>query len=649
MNKPDVSKQTNLFPLIVLLFLLAFQGAAVAAETPAHERKLFLKAEKALYANDTRTFSSLLTELAHYPLAPYLEYYALRKNLYKATATEIRDFLTRYADTPLESLLRRAWLTQLSKKQRWHDYVTFYKPQSSTTLQCHYAYSLLQTGHSEEAWALVPPLWLKGESQPKACDPVFSRWRASGRQTPALVWQRFALAMDENETRLARYLRGLLPTRDHKFANEWLNVHGNPKLLRRKSSISETNPYRTDIIVDGLARMSRKYPSDVYSTWQQFTTEPFDTLQLRAIAGTLQSAALRASNSDVLDYLDLVEPCGIHLDHHEKRIRAALIKQDWEKVLDWIEAMPIEAQEDEQWRYWKGRSLGELGHTEASEAVLKEVAKERSFYGFLAADITDQPYNLTNRALPLAEWEIEKVAGLPSIRRASELHALERYSEARREWRYATKNMSRREKQIASKLAQQWGWHDRAVFTLAETEYWDDLDLRFPLEHEHLVNSHATRQQLEPAWIYAVIRQESVFMHDVRSPVGATGLMQLMPATAKSVARKNKMHTPGVAQLKQPDINITLGASYLREVYDELGNKQVLATAAYNAGPHRVQRWLPDGEIAADIWIETVPFRETRGYLRRVMAYTVIYEQRLGITPERISKRMGAIYPLKKQ
>ena len=196
----------------------------------------------------------------------------------------------------------------------------------------------------------------------------------------------------------------------------------------------------------------------------------------------------------------------------------------------------------------------------------------------------------------------------------------------------------------AAKLADEWGWHDRAIATLARARYWDDLELRFPLAHQQVVLTQAKRQKVNPAWAFAIIRQESAFTTDARSHAGAMGLMQLMPRTARTVARSMKMQPPRRYDLLKIDTNIRLGVRYLKKVQDRNQGHPVLATAAYNAGQSRVTQWLPEqGSVAADVWIETVPFQETRDYLKRVMTYTVIYEQRLGRDPVPLLERMSPI------
>ena len=296
--------------------------------------------------------------------------------------------------------------------------------------------------------------------------------------------------------------------------------------------------------------------------------------------------------------------------------------------------------------YWLARALEGTGEPKAAKAVYEQVAKDRSYYGFLAADRIGVDYHLTHTETPVSQPQIEQIAALDGLARVDELSALKRHIDARREWRYATRDMSPAQLKAAAKLAEQRGWHDRAIFALARTGYWDDLELRFPLEHAELVEQNARRQGIDDAWVFAVMRQESAFMNDARSHAGAMGLMQLMPATARNVARKVlRQAPPRRHELLEPDTNIALGSAYLRQVKSKLGGSMVLATAAYNAGPQRVTGWLPEKTLPADIWIELVPFAETRGYLRRVLAYIVIYEKRMGKDPTRLAERLHPVPP----
>ncbi|MFQ5626622.1 MAG: transglycosylase SLT domain-containing protein, partial [Methyloligellaceae bacterium] len=293
---------------------------------------------------------------------------------------------------------------------------------------------------------------------------------------------------------------------------------------------------------------------------------------------------------------------------------------------------------------WTARALESLGWHDDADSIYTELARERSYYGFLAADRIDHDYQLNHRALEYSDHELRLLAAQPGAMRARELYGLGRTVDARREWRMFTRSMTDEELARAAKLAHGWGWHGRAIMTVARTPHLDDLELRFPLAYHDRVLEQARAQRLDPAWMYAIVRQESAFVADARSPAGALGLMQIMPGTGRKIGRSLDKPLKNRRQLLDADISLEFGSTYLRILLDQLDNHSVLAAAAYNAGPHRVERWRPaERNMSADLWIETVPYRETREYLRHVLAYTTIYERRLGRETVRLSARLAPI------
>jgi len=334
-------------------------------------------------------------------------------------------------------------------------------------------------------------------------------------------------------------------------------------------------------------------------------------------------------------------------DHRmqELRIRVALDKKAWTQALEWIDALPPKLQTMENWRYWRARMLQETGEKDLANTLFRSLAKQRSYHGFLAADRAGLAYNLNNKPLSVSQETINALASREGFQRSKELLELGRLNNARREWRAATKDLSTIQLQSAAKLAQRWDWHSQAIFTLARTKYWDDLELRFPLEHEQHVESFSTTKSLDKAWVLAVIRQESAFSADAESHAGALGLMQLMPATARGTAKSMNLKPPKRRDLLAPATNINIGTSYLKKVFDRLNDNTVLAISAYNAGPHRVLKWLPEKRLEADLWVEMIPFKETRRYTQRVLAYSVIYDKRLGNKVTPLKERMPTILP----
>ena len=307
--------------------------------------------------------------------------------------------------------------------------------------------------------------------------------------------------------------------------------------------------------------------------------------------------------------------------------------------------MPEEERDRERWRYWRARALEASGQVDEAQESFESLAERRDYYGFLAADrlggasTASTIVPSTCRRNPASAWR-----QFPALRRALELLALGRRVDARREWRELIRRLDEEELVAASWLAGCRNWHGRAILTIARTPERDDLELRFPIDFHDAVGKAAARQALSPATVYAFIRKESAFMADARSPKGALGLMQIMPRTGRMLMRENGRRLERNSQLLAPELNVDLGTYYIRSLLSKSGESLVLAAASYNAGPHRVRSWLPeDGELEAAVWIDNIPFTETRRYVRRLLAYIAVYEHRLGQRPTRLSERMPPV------
>lgn len=632
-----------------MLQLIIAAPTLTAGTTPDYstQRSQFLAAEKAFSQGDRKRYKQLKSQLVHYPLYPYLEYRELKKQLSTQTSPQVEAFLSLYEKTPIASRLRRAWLKELAKRKAWGPYLLSLRPGMGTVYECNHIQALLKTGHTDEAMQKIQPVWLNGKSQPDACDPVFSAWEKAGGLTGELAWERIELAMKASNRGLARYLKRYLPVTEQKHLELWLRVNRKPEMILNQQAFNDPHPFREKILLHGFKRLVRRDLDAAIAAWPGLNSSyPFSDLQRYQAERSLMLSLVRSDRPDAIDKLNNFHPN--EQDDHllESRIRAALSRQEWDKTINWINSLPESLKIRDRWRYWLAMALAETGKQTLANDILGGLANERSYYGFLAADQLNKEYRFAPTPLEFDQEKLDQLTLHSGIQRAHELFILERFIDARREWRQATRDMETEELQLVSKLAQKWGWHDQAIFTLARTGYWDDLKLRFPLEHKKKILNNSNKQQLDNAWVFAVIRQESAFSTDAESPAGARGLMQLMPRTARFIAKKANFRRPKKRDLFNPDINIKLGTAYLSRILNQLGNNQVLATAAYNAGPHRVRKWLPEGSTPADIWVEAIPFRETRRYTQRVLSYSVIYDQMLGNKVKRLSQRMPQINPV---
>ena len=622
------------------------EGALDIAATKV-QRARFLAAERALRDGRRGSYRRLLAELTDYPLRPYLIFADLKQHLKFGSADRIHAFLERQAGTPLADRLRTRWLKRLARTGRWEAYLADYQGPTGTELRCHQLHALLATGERERALAAVPAIWLVGRSQPPACDPVFSAWRAAGEMTPARVWQRVGLAITAGETSLARYLARALAEPQRRIVGLWLALRRHPDRAQRMLRVTANPEYLEPPMVYAVRRLAWRNPEQAAQLWaklkDRFEFSQEGSIKIgRALLIGHARAGLRAG----LDWLARMPDAVLDESSRAWGIVLALRLGEWSTVLANINRLGIDRARDPRWRYWKARALERLGRERDARELLGSLASERGYYSFLAADRLALPYRFNDQPNQVSAASLAEMARRPAMRRAHELLALDRRLDARREWRKAIATMKPLELVRAAALAQRWSWYGRTILTLARTTHRDDLAARFPLAHRLLIEKTARKNRLTEAWMYAVIRQESAFIPDARSPKGALGLMQIMPRTGYQIARRLKHSAPNRAQLLDPRTNVPLGGAYLRYLLDRFSGHPLLATAAYNAGPRRVAKWRPsDTALDADVWIETVPFGETRRYLRRVFAYTIIYEHRLGLKPRRLSDRLTPIEP----
>ncbi|WP_295392144.1 transglycosylase SLT domain-containing protein [uncultured Thiodictyon sp.] len=619
-----------------LLALALLLGATARAQEP--DLAGFLNAEAALKAGDRAAFTALLEGLRVDPLYPYLRFADL--DLKSAPDATLAGFLAEFPDTPQAERVRAAAVQRLAAAGRWADLARLYREDDdSIERRCLYLRALIETGRAERALTPVrlEPLWLVGHPQPAACDPVFAAWRAQGGLDSVLLWQRIRLALAAGETGLARRLGTDLPAAERPRLDRWLAVRARPALVLEPDPTPAADPLAAAILADGIARLARTNPQGAASALRTgralLATDPAAAdLALAAVGRALTAAG----DPTGLAIWDGMSAGADNLAAQERRLRAAIAQEDWSWVAAWVGRMPDSAEKRDRWLYWLGRAQSALGDEAAARVTLTQAAAERSLWGLLAADRLGLPYALEQQPVPAEPERIRRLAAAPALLRIRLLRLLGREADMRREWRTLTRSLERPDLLAAAYVADALRWHDQAIYTLVRTGYWDDLELRFPLAYRDQVQAQAAASGLPPDWVYGVIRQESVFNPTVASPVGALGLMQLMPATARQVAADLGLPPPTRAAILDPALNVQLGSHYLAQLRDRLGHA-ALATAAYNAGPQRVARWLPAQCMAADRWIAAIPFDETRGYVERVLAYRIIYGARLGLPPQRLS------------
>jgi soluble lytic murein transglycosylase len=635
-----MTRQYLLLYKLIILSLVNFNIFAQELTTP---RWQFQYAYEAFKNNNLEKFRQLSATLADYPLYYYLQYLSISSKLSQQPLSSIETFLTQYGNTYFGEELRHDWLKTIAQEGNWHIFLRNYLPSESTTLQCYYAQARLASGQQIEiALEDTKKLWLVGDSQPSTCDPLFEYLYQSPLMNDTLLWERIQLAMQNKKLSLAIALATRLSPGEQAWFTLWQTMHSQPEPTLAAFNYPDLPITRT-IILYGINRLAASQFDLASGYWEKLQREyAFSVSQIGEMQRDLALASVKQHHPSALKWLAAINKHFLNEKVSETRIKLALRQQHWLALLDFITQMPLEQREQLQWRYWLGRALEQTGRQTQAQKLFTQLAKERDYYGFLAADRLETEYQLNNQPIQYTPTDQAHLMKNPSIRAAYEFYQLSQLIageeqwllNARREWGYGVKQLTPQQQAIAAALASRWNWYDRAIMTAAKAGYYDDLEVRFPLAYHQQLTIAANQQNVDLAWVYGIVRQESAFMAKVRSRAGALGLMQLMPATGRSIARKLGLKLPGIQAILAIDTNVSLGTAYLRQMLDRFGGNYMLATAAYNAGPNRAERWATENNcLPADIWVEMIPFNETRKYVRNVLFYTVVFESRLGQRP----------------
>ncbi len=631
---------------LLTAFLVIFSGQLMASgpgSTPELER--FKRAWEAAKKGDHDSFEQIKDTLQDYVLFPYLQYEDYRNRRARVPVKEMSAFLKSHKDWAFTAGLRSAWLKTLAKKGRWADLLAHSEGVRDTVLRCQRTRGKIILKQTDGVLAEAQNLWAVGKSQPDECDPVFIWLIKNQGVSESLAWERIQLAMGKDNRSLTSYLARFIPQNQRRWLEDWqvLNRAGYANLEKAKSW--PDNEATRMITATSLKRLARKDASlaakkfqilDGHFNWEEIQR---NTL-LREIA--LYSAVELAD--DTAANMALVPVSSRDSQILEWWARFLLSRQEWAALTSVIGQMPQDLRNDDRWRYWLAQAGLRSGSTESPSESLRELADKANYYGFLAADELDLAYNICPEQPEIEAADIERIAGNAGFQRALELRKAELIDWAIGEWSLTASRLPTSDLKVVAALAEREAWHDRAIFALGNSGDRRFYEWRFPLIWEAEIKREATANQLDPAWVYGTIRSESAMVETARSSANALGLMQVTPATGKRVAKKHGLPWSGIAQLKTVAGNLPVGTAFMSDLLQGYRQNPVLVSGSYNAGPRAVDRWLdtrPQGEAA--IWIETLPYFETRDYIPRVLAFTTLYDWRLGGPVKRVSARMPHI------
>ena len=634
----------GLFVGPVLCLTWSKQAGATNLQRLDQQRAEFAKVLQAQKSGNHKTAAKSVVGLEDYPLYQYYVYNDLRRRLFHYPTDEVAAFLAAYQDSYLAQRLRHDWLKQLARGKRWRAFLDFYVGSEDTTMQCLQLQARIHSGQSDGVVADTRKIWLAGRSLPDECDDPFKFLYASEQMDDELVWSRISLAMQAGKVSLARYLANKLESSEIRAdAQLWQEAHNRPdKVLKRR--LAAGNKRHMTVAVYAIDRLARR--SITVAEKSRYTLKNTIEIGAEVDGAMVQKIAIRAAKADderQVKLLDQIPDAYVNDEVERYRLRAGIVSHAWPELARWTALPPHGDINQLRWRYWHGRAQLELGNSDAANTVFELLAQQRDYYGFLAADKLERPYAFNFASIAATEAEKTAIFARPGIARAHELFRLDKKFQARREWHHELSNMTPRLGEVAAVLASKWGWHDQAIYALGRIRSYDDLEIRFPVLFREHVDNYARKRDLEPARVYAIMRSESAFTADARSPAGALGLMQLMPATARETAKRIGLKLGGARQLYSPKTNIALGTAYLSQMSQRYHDHLAMTAAAYNAGPHRVKRWRKRHCEDAEIWIESIPFKETRRYVRRAFFYTAIYEWRLQQQVANLGSRLAAI------
>lgn len=624
---------------ILCLLFAGFPPLALPAAGLEEQRAEFRAAWAAAARGDQAAMTAAIERLGEYPLTPYLEFELHRQRIGSVSEQAMSRFLARYRDWSFAVTLETQWLRNLGRRGEDAILLRHGRAHGDTEVRCHVARARIRAGDIDDLEDEVAALWLHPASQPGACDPAFAWWRRQGYPNPDQAWRRFGMAVGAGEIGLASYLRRYLATDDRTWADRWLAVAARPVATLRDARGWREQERALEISAWGLKRLARSDWQRAAQSWapleHHFRRAPELSADIQREIALYRAVAL---DPGAVAAIEALPPARIDQQMLEWQARAALVHGDWETVLSAIQRMAPEDQLRARWRYWRARALAALGRPEAA-LHYATLAAESDYYGFLAAARLDQPFSLCASELRADAAVQRRLLRDAEIERALELHAVGLNHHARRTWQQAARRLGRAELEQAALLAAGHGWHDRAIFALGGAGALSAYPWRFPLIERGRVVAAGSRFGVEPTLIYGLMRAESAMQADALSPAGARGLLQLMPTTAAAVARRNGLAYRGDGDLMSPAINISLGVAHLAELQRRFDGDWSRIPAAYNAGINAVERWLAERPVTdTDIWLESLPFFETRDYVPRVLAFATIYEWLLEQPPRILSE-----------
>ncbi|AXT69980.1 transglycosylase SLT domain-containing protein [Vibrio sp. dhg] len=614
--------------------LCAVSLTANAALSLEKQREVYEQAQNLLDKNDINGYLVIRPKIADYPLTPYVDYRTFIRQLPSKSPKQVNDFISEYETFPFSRRVSAPYLNHLYKEKDWKAITEFQKViPSGERYQCIFYQANLKQGKQVAAFKGAEDMWLSGSSIASECDPLFSAWDKAGGRTDDLILQRMLLAFDARNGSLMSYLQKLPKSAKAKQqAQDMKALFDKPASVAefaKKKPANDINRAQSQYALEKLARMNIEQAQQAYDSvvkGQKFSPE-----KAQSLADYIAFRLTRTESASLAKWRDDKTKTSQDLPLIETRIRLAVQNADWKGVQEWIAVLNKEEQATLRWQYWLGRSEIALGDDIAGKKRLATLVGERNFYSVAAANAIGQSIKYPSHRIKLDSKAVQPYHD--ALARISEMIATDKISAAKSEWAHLLRRVNKDDKAMLAAYASSKHWHHLTVTASIQAQMWDNIELRFPVAHQWWFNFYAKKHDIDPVTMMSLARQESALDVEARSPVGARGIMQIMPETAKYTARKYKLKYQGTEELYNVGKNIEIGSHYLQGLLEDYDNNRIFALAAYNAGPNRVKTWRErtQGKVDAYAFIEAIPFKETRGYVQNILMFETYYRDLLGI------------------
>ena len=638
----------RLLLLIALVLALAPPAPQARTKQDATPEEVFLDARAAARAGEYGKLARYDQQLQGYLLEPYVESWLLLPRLNEAAPDEVRSFLARDPGSVLTQQVRKEWLKVLGKKKQWELFRAEYPMVigEDSELAC-YALQARWEQQDESALAEVRPQWYAPRELPEGCVPLAEALIATGEFTSRQVWERIRLLLEAGAVSAAWHTAEYLPPSQALNRGELFAVAAGPQRFLDSRNMDLSKRAVRELAMFAVHRLARTDPLEAAARWERKLRAKFSAEEQGYVWGQLALHAARRNLPEALGWYHRAEAAGAQLSEEQLawRMRAALRQESWGEVIATAAMMSPLQRNEPAWIYWQGRAEQAFGNTAAARTLYARIADGHHFYARLAAEELGLAFTVPPKGYTPTAQEVAAIAREPGFRRALALYQLGQRADSAREWVWSIRGMDDKQLLAAAEFALENEMFDRAINTADKTQVLHDFSVRYLAPYRDALGENARAQQLEEAWVLGLVRQESRFISAIKSSAGAAGLMQLMPATAKWVARRMRMPDYSWSRVTDAGVNAALGTWYLRHVLDDLDGSPVLAAAAYNAGPGRARKWRDTHPLEGAIYAETIPFNETRDYVKKVMNNTMYYAAMLGGPVRSLKARLGIIAP----